>query len=316
MQKDLLVSVIIPNYNHAKYLDERIQSILNQTYQNFEIIILDDSSTDNSIEVINKYKDNPQVSHVIINEVNSGSPFIQWQKGFNLAKGDLIWIAESDDNCDDSFLMSLVPFFKEKEVVMAFTRSKIVDELGKEKGIFHTQRSLNVDMVFEKSLFIRERLKKNNIVINASSVVFRKDILFQIPNEYRQLRGCGDWLLWIYLSEKGKVAYCSNPLNKFRQHGSNTTTKQDRNGENEKEIKYIFDYLNGKHYYSYWERIKFVVSRMAFHDLVCPFSSPSLDEQFKRLWNISFVHKCYYAKQRLKWKTHVLMYKLIHMGRK
>jgi glycosyltransferase involved in cell wall biosynthesis len=51
-----LVSVIIPNYNHARFLDERIQSILNQTYQNFEVIILDDKSSDNSVEVINKYK--------------------------------------------------------------------------------------------------------------------------------------------------------------------------------------------------------------------------------------------------------------------
>ena len=48
------VSVIIPNYNHAKYLDERIQSVLTQTYQNFEIILLDDKSTDNSVEIINK----------------------------------------------------------------------------------------------------------------------------------------------------------------------------------------------------------------------------------------------------------------------
>ena len=52
-----LVSVIIPNYNHARFLDERIQSILNQTYQNFEVIILDDISSDNSVEFINQYKD-------------------------------------------------------------------------------------------------------------------------------------------------------------------------------------------------------------------------------------------------------------------
>ena len=58
MDKQPLVSIIIPNYNHAQYLDERIQSVLKQTYQNFEVIILDDKSTDNSLEVINKYKDN------------------------------------------------------------------------------------------------------------------------------------------------------------------------------------------------------------------------------------------------------------------
>lgn len=98
-----LVSVIIPNYNHARFLDERIQSVLNQTYQNFELIILDDKSTDNGLEVINKYKDDSHISHIVVNEENSGSPFKQWHKGFELAKGDWIWLAESDDSCTSVF---------------------------------------------------------------------------------------------------------------------------------------------------------------------------------------------------------------------
>ncbi|MDO5340840.1 MAG: glycosyltransferase family A protein [Bacteroidia bacterium] len=75
MGRQPLVSVIIPNYNHARYLDQRIQTVLNQTYQNFEVIILDDKSTDNSLEVIAKYKVNPHISQIVINEQNSGSPF-------------------------------------------------------------------------------------------------------------------------------------------------------------------------------------------------------------------------------------------------
>ena len=66
--KHPLVSVIIPNYNHAPFLEERINSILNQRYDNYELIILDDMSTDNSVEVINKYKDHVRVSNVIFNE--------------------------------------------------------------------------------------------------------------------------------------------------------------------------------------------------------------------------------------------------------
>ncbi len=72
---DPFVSVILPNYNHAKYLPQRIESILNQTYQNFELIILDDCSSDNSREVIERYKDNPRISKIIFNEKNSGSRF-------------------------------------------------------------------------------------------------------------------------------------------------------------------------------------------------------------------------------------------------
>lgn len=106
------VSVIIPNFNHEKYLDERIQSVLNQTYTDFEVIILDDVSKDNSKEVIEKYRSNPHVSNIVYNTENSGSTFKQWAKGFNLAKGGLIWIAESDDSCSPKLLEKLVNEFE------------------------------------------------------------------------------------------------------------------------------------------------------------------------------------------------------------
>ena len=77
----MFVSVIVPCYNHAPYLQARIDSIINQTYQNFELILLDDLSPDNSAEIILSYKNHPKVSHCIINEKNSGSTFAQWNKG-------------------------------------------------------------------------------------------------------------------------------------------------------------------------------------------------------------------------------------------
>lgn len=80
-----LVSVIVPNYNHARYLEQRLDTVFNQTYQNFEVIIF--KSTDNSLEVINRYKDNPHLSQIVVNEQNTGSPFKQLDKGINLAKG-------------------------------------------------------------------------------------------------------------------------------------------------------------------------------------------------------------------------------------
>lgn len=91
------VSVIIPNYCHARFLNRRIDSVLNQTYGDFEVIILDDCSSDNSRDIIETYRHHPRVSHIVYNEKNSGSTFIQWDKGFELAQGEYIWIAESDD---------------------------------------------------------------------------------------------------------------------------------------------------------------------------------------------------------------------------
>ena len=101
------VSVIVPNYNHASYLKQRIDSILNQTFQDFEVIILDDCSTDNSLEVLSHYKNHNKVSHCVFNDTNSGSTFKQWDKGIQLAKGEWIWIAESDDWAEPEFLETI-----------------------------------------------------------------------------------------------------------------------------------------------------------------------------------------------------------------
>ncbi|MEG2479884.1 MAG: glycosyltransferase family 2 protein, partial [Mucinivorans sp.] len=90
------VSIIVPSYNHAPYLKERLDSILGQTFRDFELIILDDSSTDNSQQIIEQYSSEPRVSHVVYNKINSGNTFVQWQKGVDLAQGEWIWIAESD----------------------------------------------------------------------------------------------------------------------------------------------------------------------------------------------------------------------------
>src|SRR5690348_15535502 len=85
------VSVIIPNYNHADHLQQRIETVLNQTYRDFDVIILDDCSTDGSKEVIEKYRNHPAVKTIVYNDVNSGNPFLQWKKGLDLAGGEWIW---------------------------------------------------------------------------------------------------------------------------------------------------------------------------------------------------------------------------------
>ena len=107
MSDMLLVSVIIPNYNHAPYLKQRIDSVLAQTFQDFEVIILDDCSKDNSREIIKEYQHDPRV-RLAFNENNSGCVFKQWNKGLKMAGGKYIWIAESDDYSAPTFLETMV----------------------------------------------------------------------------------------------------------------------------------------------------------------------------------------------------------------
>ena len=97
------VSVIVPNYNYAQYISRRIDYILKQTYPVYELIILDDKSSDRSIKIIekkiNEIKEKlPELKVKFVeNEKNSGKVISQWKKGFELATGDYVWIAEADD---------------------------------------------------------------------------------------------------------------------------------------------------------------------------------------------------------------------------
>lgn len=241
-----LVSVIIPNYCHACYLDKRIQSVLNQTYQHFEVIILDDCSPDDgaSKEVIEKYRDNPHVSHIVYNEVNSGSPYKQWAKGADLAKGELLWIAESDDYADEHFLEVLVPQFEKNEnVSVAFCRSIEFDE----NGVIGPAYPHNIEeRVYDGRDFIHRYCLLKAGIVNASAAVFRKDVYHSISDFYTTFKGAADKLFWVLIAEKGDVAFVERPFNHFRQHKKSTTKRLRDTGINQIEDKRIFDYLCDK----------------------------------------------------------------------
>lgn len=238
------ISIIIPNYNHAPFLEERIQSVLNQSYDYKELIILDDKSTDNSLDIIKKYENNNIISHILINEDNSGSPFIQWEKGFALSKGDLIWIAESDDVCDSFFLDTLVrEFEKDDNCVLAFCKTKKVDINGHVLGEEGFNDSFNID----GQVFIDNYLSRYNYIVNASSVLFSKKVLTHIDSLYTKYRGCGDWLFWMEIARAGRVAYVNLPISSFRQHGSNTTLQQNRTGKGEIEVADVMLEMKNKH---------------------------------------------------------------------
>lgn len=254
-----LVTAIIPNYNHAKFLNERIKSVLNQTYKYFEIIILDDKSTDNSVDIIKQYKDNKHISHIIINKVNSGSPFIQWQKGFELAKGELIWIAESDDACDKNFLETLVyEFNKDRNCVIAFCKSFKIDT----KGNIISEEGLQYSLHIDGMQFIKKYLSRHNYISNASSAIFRIDVLEKIDWSFTTYRGCGDWIVWVEICRCGNIAYINIPLNYFRIHGDNTTTRQAFSGKNEIEGVKVYTFMRKKNYIGYKEELRARISHI------------------------------------------------------
>ncbi len=228
------ISVIIPNYNHAAFLRQRIESVLQQTIQPHEIIILDDCSTDDSVNIIQQYVlTNPQIQF-IQNKINSGSPFAQWNKGVQIAKGDLIWIAESDDVAEVTFLEKLIySFDKDEQLVLAYCQSKRIDAQGNITGSWknHTD-DLNFD--FFKNDFIIDGYKyidffliHRNTIPNASAVVFKKKIYEKVGYTSEPLEIMGDWLVWIKILTHGKISFIAAELNRFRNHSNSTIRKSE-----------------------------------------------------------------------------------------
>lgn len=222
----MLVSVIIPNYNHALYLKERIDSVLNQTYCDFEVIIMDDCSTDNSRDIIEQYRGHEKVRLIAYNETNSGSTFAQWNKGVSLAKGDLIWIAESDDTCSMDLLKELVSkFMGDTSLVLAYCQSNRMNSEGLITGTWlnHTKLLENSDIFsgdFEMSgrEYIEQFLIYRNTIPNASAVVFKKDSFLKIDGADETIKYCSDWFTWIKVLLEGKISYSHKCLNNFRYH--------------------------------------------------------------------------------------------------
>ena len=222
-----LVSVIIPGYNHARFLQERIESVLGQTYPCIEVIMLDDASKDGSAEIMLQYAKHERVSHVVINEKNSGNTFLQWQKGLALAQGEYVWIAESDDVAHPDFLSALLsPLTETPDAVMAFSWSTMIDENSKplpyswdETKRFHSPG------IYASRSFCLQRMVFKNLMYNASMIVFKKECASHVNPQFMQYRHSGDWLFWFDIARQGKICEVPRKLNSFRQHANKVSNE-------------------------------------------------------------------------------------------
>lgn len=251
------VSVIIPNYNYEKFLLQRIYSVLYQTYKINEIIILDDCSTDKSVKLINEIEKSIS-SYIkiekILNEKNSNCVFKQWEKGFNRASSDYIWIAEADDYCEKKFLESnMKQIEKDSNIVLSYCDTTFIDTNGR---IITKSVKSEIDLLktkhWDQSYIIdgKEEIKKysylNCTIANVSSVIIKngnyKEV-FQAAKKYKQV---GDWRFYLGIYEKGKISFVNKSLNYYRIHGSNVTSTTKKKAHFD-EIKKLHSELNQKH---------------------------------------------------------------------
>ena len=235
------VSVVIPNFNHARYLDQRLRSVLSQTYRDFEVVVLDDASTDDSLEVLAPYRSDPRIRW-IENRVNSGSAYKQWNRGVREARSDYVWIAESDDYADERLLAILVERLeRHPRVGVAYCQSWVVDEDGRTLCCAADWvRDLDDgrwrhDFIADGRDECARYLLRKNTIHNASAVVFRRALYEQTGGADESMRLCGDWKVWVEILLRSDLAFVAEPLNYHRTHPATvrqTASQEDYAREN------------------------------------------------------------------------------------
>lgn len=189
--QDNLVSVIIPTYNSEKYIEETLNSVLNQTYKDFEIIIIDDCSKDNTWKIIKEYEKKYNNIVCLKQEINKGVAEAR-NRGIDSAKGRYIAFLDSDDLWYKEKLEKQLNFMKEKKAFFSYTAIEMIDEKGK---ILKGKREVKEEIDYNFLL--------RNTMIATSSVIIDKLQYgeFQMP-----LRRSGqDYATWLQLLKKGKA---------------------------------------------------------------------------------------------------------------
>jgi glycosyltransferase involved in cell wall biosynthesis len=271
------VSVIVPFYNHQKYVDERLSSILEQSIKDIEVIALDDCSSDDTVAQIHPYLQKDKRLTLVKNTTNSGSPFRQWQKGIALAKSDVVWVAEGDDSCSGNFIATLLPNFSDPLINIAFSKVEMMDEEGvKNPDAFKAYFDSACPGKFESPYVnsgineVKEHFCAYQTLINASGLMFRKSRLcpdaFDLAISHRV---CGDWLVYLGLLKSGKIVYCPSAVNYFRRHNKSLVSVLEGTADYFKErfdvTRYIIKNFSVEHAHlekaflavdAEWERFK------------------------------------------------------------
>lgn len=233
------VSVIVPNYNYEDFLPVRLRSIINQTTKPKEIILLDDVSTDHSVEIakpiLEEAKKKYKINYKIIqNKANNGC-FRQWLKGIKEAEYPYIWIAEADDYAQENFIETLLPAFDDPKVTLAYTQSKVIDENCKVLDYKYTDYTEDLSKTkwlkdFKESGIsqVKEYFSKKNIIPNVSSAIIKKSATDGLEEQLSQYKAIGDWFAYIYIISSGKIFYSSKCLNGHRRHSNSIIAKTEK----------------------------------------------------------------------------------------
>jgi glycosyltransferase involved in cell wall biosynthesis len=219
-----IVSVVFTSYNHVKYLEQALDSIVNQTYKKFELIIVDDCSTDGSQEILKRYSSEFSKIKLHLLEKNTGSYVTASNYGAKYALGDFILFAQCDDFSAPTQIEKLVKTFIENPGVgVVYSRSNLVDKSGhvylndyvsREKKF--KKKCVNDAIILGHEM--RNYLSFSCVIPNLSAALIQKKLYIESGGLSEKYLMAADWAFWLEMSEKTNFYYLSEPLNNFRQH--------------------------------------------------------------------------------------------------
>ncbi|MES2767720.1 MAG: glycosyltransferase [Bdellovibrionota bacterium] len=219
-----LISVVIPVYNGAKYVEQTIQSVLEQSHKDFELLIVNDGSTDSTQAILEKYKTNPQVQ--IFTKTNGGLSSAR-NLGIQSARGEFISLLDADDLWESTKLEAQVKKIKEldNDFGIIYTDCNYVDTkdqlLPNESEYYHLDTAIKGN-VYEKLIV------KNQICGSGSAVLIPKKVFDAVGLFDENLKSCEDQDMWLRITKKYPVAYVNQRLVKIRVHPQSMQRNHDR----------------------------------------------------------------------------------------
>lgn len=207
-----LVSVIIPNYNQSQYVGSAINSVLNQTYTYYEIIVVDDGSTDNSREVLSKFDNKIRY----IWQENKGLAGAR-NTGIQAARGEYIGLLDADDEWLPTYLEEMVSFADNNpESSVYYCRAQAMDADGKDLPQIFGGPVLPPEQT-------RHALLRANFII-PTTILMHRQAITQAGLFDQNLRSCEDWDLWLRLLPTHQIIGKNDILVKYRIHGTSLST--------------------------------------------------------------------------------------------
>jgi glycosyltransferase involved in cell wall biosynthesis len=213
----IMISVIIPAYNRAKLLTRAIQSVLSQTYQDFEIIVVDDFSKDNTDELMQQYHDT-RIRYIKHSQNKGGNA--ARNTGIKQARGEFIAFLDSDDEWLPEKLEKQIALIKQspEQVGLIFSSFKIINLVKKTECVY----SVNRDCLAPEKILIR------NFIGTFSVVLVKKKLLEQVNGLDETLMSCQDWDLYVRLRKVCEFDYIDEPLVNYYSTRSKTQISHNR----------------------------------------------------------------------------------------